>query len=255
MVELKFYSTSFFQKNVHHIGLKYINQSQWKNTVQDNVQGQGHWKNTGLEHGVSDVQWKSTKLEDIFDKNSVGSEVDSAGIEDFLYLSHPTKESFHNSSPVTENFLDGSVEHVCLDMADNKEAVSPVANLQRSKSTSCDTLDSFDSGLESSESLLNPEHSSSRDSLDTVDHLSCFPRKGPLKYKLDHMTPGGNSYSPVTETASPLDSPLPTDGDASPTLLSFRKRSSVTEVSSSQSLVFNKCRFFSSLFGKTSFCT
>lgn len=108
-------------------------------------------------------------------------------------------------------------------------------SLELSMSSSCDTLDSIDSGLESSESLLNRENSSSHDSLDTVDGFRCFPKMGPFKYKFALNSPVGSpkqGISPAVDNSHQVESPYSPDEDSSPTLLGYRKRQhSVTEVS------------------------
>lgn len=255
----------FFQKNIHHIGLKSVNETPWKVTSLDNVQSEGQWRNLGQGnvHGQGHVkktgnggqrhrvnnsakknvgQWKNTHLDSSqgqqLEKKAIVYDIDSVGVKDKPSSSEPLKEIYQYSDLELEGYPESIADQDHLTRSDSKDSVSPLNSPQRSVSSSCDTLDSLDSGLESSESLLNPEHSSSRDSLDIVDSVSCFPRISTLKYKIDPMSPHGHSYSPVAEVSSPLDGPLTTEGDSSPTLLSFRKRkSSVTEVSFVQSCV------------------
>ena len=221
------------QRNKKQLGLKYINppQSQWKNTSSDYSQGQ--WKNTNVEFYEGQSEWKSTYTE--LSRSHVSDSECNIQEEEVVDLDECHTVGGNDLYSESENQrCQISFHH--LKRSDSKDSVSPLNSPQRSRSSSCDTLNSVDSGLASSESLLNPEHSSSRDSLETVDSVPCFPRKGPFRHKLGHMSPSssspGSSYSPVTETASPLESPGECERTA--TLLSYRKRqNSVTEVSRS----------------------
>ncbi|XP_060594715.1 rho GTPase-activating protein 18-like isoform X2 [Ruditapes philippinarum] len=219
------------QRNKKQLGLKYIDpsQSQWKNTNSDYNQGQGQWKNTDLEQYEGQSQQKTTYSG--FKNRSHHSETE-CNLEEEDKVEVKQSEFFKENQHYSEGDKQGcQLKFGHLQRSDSKDSLSSLNSLQRSRSSSCDTLDSVDSGLASSESLLNPEHSSSHDSLDTVDSASCFPRKIPFRHKLGHMSPNGSpgsSYSPITETASPLESSGECERTA--TLLSYRKRqNSVSE--------------------------
>jgi hypothetical protein len=223
------------QRNKKQLGLKYIDssQSQWKFTNSDYNQGQGHWKNTDLEQYEGQSQRETTYSG--FKNRSHHSETE-CNLEEENKVEVKRSEFFKENQHYSEGDKQGcQLKFGHLQRSDSKDSLSSLNSPQRSRSSSCDTLDSVDSGLASSESLLNPEHSSSHDSLDTVDSTSCFPRKIPFRHKLGHISPNGSpgsSYSPITETASPLESSGECERTA--TLLSYRKRqNSVSEVSRS----------------------
>ncbi|XP_053382100.1 rho GTPase-activating protein 18-like isoform X1 [Mercenaria mercenaria] len=221
------------QRNKNHLGLKYTHpsQSQWKNTSPEYFHSQSQWKNTSVEYVQGQSQWKITnpdvRKSHISDVKSNIQYADSVQVES----SHSSKGGFQYSVTENEGCQEIPVNYIYFKRSDSKDSVSPLNSPQRSRSSSCDTLDSLDSGLESSESILNPEHSSSHDSLDTVDSFSCFPRKVQFRQKLVMSPAGspGSSYSPIIETASPVESPI-AEGEATATLVSYRKRqNSVTE--------------------------
>ena len=105
---------------------------------------------------------------------------------------------------------------------------SPLTSPSRSKSSSCDTLDSLDSGLESSTSFLTGSH----DSLDSFQNAS-----KPHLHQIGHLNdpyarvPDLNPVPIIEAQLSPLGSPiLETDDEASPTLIGFRKTDPASEV-------------------------
>ena len=106
---------------------------------------------------------------------------------------------------------------------------SPLTSPSHSKSSSCDTLDSLDSGLESSSHMTG-----SHDSLDWSQNYlskSHYSQAVHFSYNLDQRTSELAQDCSSDAPLSPLGSPtLETDDENSPTLIAFRKTGTVLEV-------------------------